>query len=76
VVIPVGIGSIVGTALGVLPALALSVRMSGPFDPLLPFAPLWGQLAVLAFATPLFIGVGAWGTAGGRRWAPQRAPIG
>jgi ABC-type lipoprotein release transport system permease subunit len=58
-----GLGSLVGTALGVLGAGALALP-GGP----LPFAPPLVPLAIIGFAVPLAIAVGAWLFAG--RGAP------
>ncbi|MGY6498355.1 MAG: FtsX-like permease family protein [Microcella sp.] len=58
-----GLGSLVGTALGVLGAGALALP-GGP----LPFAPPVLPLAIIGFAVPLAIAVGAWLFAG--RGAP------
>lgn len=58
-----GLGSLVGTALGVLGAGALSLP-GGP----LPFAPPVLPLAIIGFAVPLAIAAGAWLFAG--RGAP------
>lgn len=58
-----GLGSLVGTALGVLGAGALALP-GGP----LPFAPPLVPLAIIGFAVPLVIAVGAWLFAG--RGAP------
>lgn len=54
-----GLGSLMGTALGVLAAGALALP-GGP----LPFAPPVVPLAVIGFAVPLVISVGAWLFAG------------
>lgn len=58
-----GLGSLVGTVLGVLGAGALSLP-GGP----LPFAPPLLPLAIIGFAVPLAIAIGAWLFAG--RGAP------
>jgi hypothetical protein len=77
-IILTGIGSIVGVVLGLVPALALSIR-TGPHGAaqILPFAPSWVQLAITALAIPLLIAAGSWVTAGRSRASYNaRAPIG
>jgi len=55
VLVLAGLGSLVGSALGVAAAGALALP-GGP----LPFAPPWVQLALSSVAVPLIIAVGAW----------------
>jgi hypothetical protein len=77
-IILTGIGSIVGVALGLVPAFALSIP-TGPAGAtqILPFDPSWPQLVITAIGIPLLIAAGSWLTAGRQRVSyGERAPIG
>ena len=53
------LGSLLGSALGILPALALGLPGG-----LYPFAPPWMQIALAAIALPIAISLGSWMLAG------------
>jgi hypothetical protein len=72
-----GLGSIIGVALGLVPAFALGLPVAKLAHGFVPFAPPWVQLTLTAFAIPAIIAVVGWLLAGRARvrWN-TRTPIG
>ena len=66
-VVIVGLGSIIGVLLGLVPSLALSLTRDTAGLSLLPFTPPWLQLALVVVALPAVVAVGGALTAGGNR---------
>ncbi|TFC79164.1 FtsX-like permease family protein [Cryobacterium sp. TMS1-20-1] len=66
-VVIVGLGSIIGVLLGLVPSLALSLTRDTAGQSLLPFTPPWLQLALIVVALPAVVAVGGALTAGGNR---------
>jgi len=66
-VVIVGLGSVIGVLLGLVPSFALSLTRDGSGLSLLPFAPPWLQLALIVVALPALVAAGAALTAGGTR---------
>ncbi|WP_233204726.1 FtsX-like permease family protein [Cryobacterium sp. Y62] len=66
-VVIVGLGSVIGVLLGLVPSLALSLTRDTAGLSLLPFAPPWLQLALIVVAVPAVVAVGGALTAGGNR---------
>ncbi|WP_104197969.1 FtsX-like permease family protein [Cryobacterium sp. M15] len=66
-VVIVGLGSIIGVLLGLVPSLALSLTRDTAGLSLLPFTPPWLQLALIVVALPAVVAVGGALTAGGNR---------
>lgn len=66
-VVIVGLGSVIGVVLGLVPSLALSLTRDASGLSLLPFAPPWLQLVLIVVALPALVAVGAALTAGGTR---------
>lgn len=73
-IIIAGLGAVIGVGLGLVPAFALGFQGSGDGPAMLPFAPPWLQLCMMAFGTPLLIAGGAWLTVRRRRgeWRVRR----
>jgi cell division protein FtsX len=73
-IIIAGLGAVIGVGLGLVPAFALGFQGSGSGPAMLPFAPPWLQLCMMAFGTPLLIAGGAWLTVRRRRgeWRVRR----
>ncbi|KGJ78616.1 hypothetical protein GY21_06740 [Cryobacterium roopkundense] len=66
-VVIVGLGSVIGVLLGLVPSLALSLTRDTSGQSLLPFAPPWLQLALIVVALPVVVAIGAALTASGNR---------
>ncbi|RJT89835.1 ABC transporter permease [Cryobacterium melibiosiphilum] len=66
-VVVVGLGSLIGVLLGLMPSLALSLTRDALGVSILPFAPPWLQLTLMVLALPALVAVGAALTAGGKR---------
>ncbi|WP_104192751.1 FtsX-like permease family protein [Cryobacterium sp. Y82] len=66
-VVIVGLGSIIGVLLGLVPSLALSLTRDTAGHSLLPFTPPWLQLALIVVALPAVVAVGGALTTGGNR---------
>lgn len=66
-VVVVGLGSVIGVLLGLMPSFALSLTRDTMGVSILPFAPPWLQLALMVLALPALVAVGAAFTAGGTR---------
>ncbi|WP_166791838.1 ABC transporter permease [Cryobacterium frigoriphilum] len=64
-VVVVGLGSVIGVLLGLMPSFALSLTRDALGATVLPFAPPWLQLALMVVALPALVAVGAALTAGG-----------
>ncbi|WP_161499029.1 FtsX-like permease family protein [Cryobacterium aureum] len=66
-VVIVGLGSVIGVLLGLVPSLALSLTRDTAGHSLLPFTPPWLQLALIVVALPALVAVGGALTADGNR---------
>ena len=66
-VVIVGLGSVIGVLLGLVPSLALSLTRDTAGLSLLPFTPPWLQLALIVVALPALVAVGGALTAGSNR---------
>ncbi|MDJ0377772.1 hypothetical protein [Cryobacterium sp. PH31-L1] len=66
-VVIVGLGSVIGVLLGLVPSFALSLTRDTAGFSVLPFTPPWLQLALIVVALPALVAVGGALTAGGNR---------
>ena len=66
-IVGVGVGSVIGVILKLIPPLALSLPRDTAGQALLAFAPPWLHLGLTAVALPAIIALGSWLNAQGTR---------